>query len=190
MKLDSPQQTSVLSSFTSKKHLYTDYLPCKEVGMRLQLTQNDEYYTTRSVWESIAIYLPKDKVIWECFYSPKSKSADHLRDLGFNVIYDDLDFFIQQPPEYDLLVSNLPFSLKKEVFIRLKQIDKPFCMIIPTLCLQTQYFKKIFKEDSIQLILPSRKTNFEGENLHPRGASFYICFLCYKMNLPQDIILL
>ena len=28
---------------------------------------NDEYYTTLKIWESIRDYIPKDKIIWECF---------------------------------------------------------------------------------------------------------------------------
>ena len=37
---------------------------------KIKLNTNDEYYTPKIAWENIAQYLPKDKVIWESFYSP------------------------------------------------------------------------------------------------------------------------
>ena len=50
----------------------------------------DEYYTTREIWESVSHFIPKDKIIWECFHAHNSFSAKHLRDLGFEVIYEDV----------------------------------------------------------------------------------------------------
>ena len=57
-----------------------------------RLTKNDEYYTKKESWADIAQYLPRDKVIWECFYSHNSKSAIYLRELGFEVIFEPVDF--------------------------------------------------------------------------------------------------
>ena len=37
---------------------------------KIKLNTNDEYYTPKIAWENIAQYLPRDKVIWESFYSP------------------------------------------------------------------------------------------------------------------------
>ena len=56
-----------------------------------RLTKNDEYYTKKESWADIAQYLPRDKVIWECFYSHNSKSAIYLRELGFEVIFEPVD---------------------------------------------------------------------------------------------------
>ena len=30
--------------------------------------KHDDYMTPKSAWENILQYIPKDKVIWECFY--------------------------------------------------------------------------------------------------------------------------
>lgn len=148
---------------------------------------NDEYYTTLKIWESIRDYIPKNKIIWECFYSPNSQSANHLRNLGFEVVWKDVDFFTNNYG--DILVSNLPFSKKKEVLTRLKQLDKPFIMVFPTQSIQTKFFKELFKDDKIQIIFPSEKLHYEGAK-DSKGASFYTCFICYKINLKKDVILI
>ena len=79
-----------------------------------QLTNNDEYYTPKIAWQNIVHFLPRDKVIWECFYSPHSRSAEYLRELGFNCVYEPVDFFDKTPADLnaDYYVSNMPFSMK------------------------------------------------------------------------------
>ncbi|GAH08981.1 unnamed protein product, partial [marine sediment metagenome] len=72
-------------------------------------------------------YIPKDKVIWECFMGD-GKSGQYLEELGFDVIANDNDFF--QSDEGDIVVSNPPFSKSKEVITRLKELDKPFILIL------------------------------------------------------------
>ena len=42
--------------------------------MNSKYTSNDEYYTTHKIWEDIVDFIPKDKTIWECFYSRNSQS--------------------------------------------------------------------------------------------------------------------
>ena len=154
-----------------------------------KVVKNDEYYTKKESWTDIAQYLPRDKVIWECFYSERSRSAQYLRELGFEVIYKPVDFFEENLG--DILVSNPPFSKKKEVFARLKELGKPFVMLVPTNTIHTKYFTETFHDEQIQLIMPWRKRQFDSPiyNLHPRGCSFNTLYVCYKMNLPKDVIL-
>jgi hypothetical protein len=83
----------------------------------------DDYFTRKSAWENIIDFIPKNKILWEAFYDPQSKSASHLEELGFDVISKDQDFF--ESNEGDICCSNCPFSLKKEVLTRLKFLNKP-----------------------------------------------------------------
>ncbi len=54
--------------------------------------KHDDYMTPKSAWEAIKDYIPKDKKIWEAFYGDGT-SAKYLKELGFDVICDDVDFF-------------------------------------------------------------------------------------------------
>jgi len=149
----------------------------------------DDYMTPKYAWENIKDYIPKDKIIWEAFMGD-GKSGEYLKDLGFNVIHNDNDFF--ESNEGDVIVSNPPFSKAKEILMRLKELDKPFILILPSSKINTQYFR-LFKNE-IQLIIPKKRIHFEkqinGEKPEGwRNACNFDCFYyCYKMDLKKDII--
>lgn len=154
-------------------------------------TKHDDYMTPKYAWENIKEYIPKDKVIWEAFYG-NGESGDYLTELGFNTIHEDIDFF-----ENDLgecIVSNPPFSLSKEVLTRCKELGKPFIMIMPCSKINTQYFRNLFADEGIQIIIPRKRIHFvklvNGEKPENwKNACNFDCFYyCWKMNLPRDII--
>jgi hypothetical protein len=144
---------------------------------------NDEYFTPKSAWEAIKDYIPKDKVIWEAFYGNGS-SGKYLEDLGFNVIHENLDFFTNNLG--DIIISNPPFSKTKEIFLRLKELDKPFILIMPDYKIHTNYFREMFDDGQIQILIPRRRIQFKE-----KGSCSFDCFYyCWKMNLKKDIIFL
>jgi len=152
--------------------------------------KHDDYMTPKYAWENIKKYIPKDKIIWEAFYG-NGKSGEYLKELGFKVIHKEIDFF--KSNEGDIIVSNPPFSKSEEVMIRLKELDKPFIIIMPSSKINTQYCQNIFK-NQLQIIIPKKRIHFEklinGQTVDNwRNACNFDCFYyCYKMNLPRDII--
>ncbi len=144
----------------------------------------DDYMTPKYAWDNIKEYIPKDKIIWEAFMGD-GKSGEYLKDLGLNVIHNENDFF--KSNEGDIIVSNPPFSKCKEILSRLKELDKPFILILPSSKINTQYFR-IFKND-IQLIIPPKRIQFlkNGNELNNK-CNFDCFYYCYKMNLSKDII--
>ena len=151
--------------------------------------KNDDYFTPKYAWENIKEYIPQDTVIWEAFYHPISKSADFLRELGFNVISENIDFFENNLGE--TIVTNPPYSKTKEILTRLvNEIDKPFILILPCAKITTKYFKQVFKgkEHLIKIIIPSKRISFiDKEGNQTSRASFDTYYYCYKINLPNTI---
>lgn len=152
--------------------------------------KHDDYMTPKYAWENIKDYIPKDKTIWEAFYGDGT-SADYLRELGFNVIHEDIDFFKNNLG--DIIISNPPFSKSKEILKRLKELDKPFILIFPSAKICTSYFRE-WKDKKIQIIIPRKRIHFlkfvDKEKVKDwKNACNFDCFYyCYKMNLPNDII--
>jgi len=150
----------------------------------------DDYMTPKYAWENIQHLIPKDKVIWEAFYGD-GKSGEYLKELGFNVIHEPIDFFENNLG--DIIVSNPPFSKSKEIMKRLKKLDKPFIIILPVSKLNTSYTRQHFMNSKLQIIIPKKRIHFEkivdGEK--PKGwknACNFDCFYyCYKMNFSSDI---
>ena len=155
--------------------------------------KHDDYMTPKYVWENIKHIIPKNKVIWESFFGD-GKSGNDLKELGFNVIHEEIDFFDNKTlPDYDLIVSNPPFSKVKDIMKRLSELDKPFILIMPSSKINTSYFRDNFMNKGLQIIIPRKRIHFnklvdgkKPENL--KNACNFDCFYyCYKMNLKNDI---
>jgi hypothetical protein len=145
----------------------------------------DEWFTPKSAWESVAHLIRKDKVIYEPFYGDGS-SGKYLTELGFEVIHKPLDFFEQTNFDYDVIVSNPPFSKKIAIFKHLAKLDKPFILLVPVSILTKQYLKKYFK-DKVQIIIPKSRIHFLKNGLAGTGCWFDTIFIAYRMNLEKDI---
>ena len=157
-------------------------------------SKHDDYMTPFSAWENITEYIPKDKIIWESFYGD-GKSKEHLLELGCKeVIHEDIDFFEENRGE--VIISNPPFSNAKNIMPRLKQLDKPFILILPSSKINTQYFRENFKntDSHLQIIIPRKRIQFiklvngEEPEKQQNKCNFDCFYYCYKMNLPKDII--
>ncbi len=152
--------------------------------------KHDDYMTPKYAWEYIINYIPKDKIIWEAFYGD-GKSGTYLEELGFNVIHKPVDFFENNLG--DIIVSNPPFSKVKEILLRLKEIDKPFILIMPSSKINTSYFRD-WKDKHLQIIIPRKRIHFEklvngkAPDNWKNACNFDCFYYCYKMNLPNDIV--
>ena len=163
----------------------------------------DDYYTPKSAWERIEPSIPKSGSIrwktrvWEaCMLGADlSQSPKYLTDLGCDVIADTtMDCLEKQPEDWDIIITNIPFDIKKKVPILKKflEYDKPFIVIMNSMNTFTKYFHSIFKGKvkDLQIITPSGKIHFdklEGGVLTPtKNCSFYCVYVCYKVNLPPE----
>ena len=147
---------------------------------------SDNYATDKNGWEIIKDYIPQDKKIYAPFYCD-GKQKEYFKEMGFDIIHEDTDFFTNTY-DYDIIIDNPPFSKKKEVCIRLKEIDKPFMLILPSNIIVLKWFQALFK-NQIQIIIPHIRIGFthldsdKGGYTPPLGSFVY----CYKMNLDKDL---
>ena len=153
--------------------------------------KHDDYMTPKHAWENIAHLIPKDKILWECFYGD-GKSGEYLKELNFNVIHKPVDFFINNLG--DIIISNPPFSQSKQVMKRLAELDKPFIIILPASKLFTSYVRDNFKNKELKIIIPRKRIHFKKlvggkipEN-YKSCCNFDCLYYCYKINLPSDIL--
>ena len=178
------------------------YFP-KKCPLSNRPTMNEEkveYYTTKKMWDNISHLIPKNKKIWEaCMLNSSSKSIQYLRELGFDVVGNKKwDCFKKN--EGDIIITNIPFNgeLKIKILERFLELDKPFIIILNSLNTFTAWFRELFKDNlnDIQLIIPRGKILFEekiNDEIVPckKEASFYACYLAYKMKIPnEDLFLL
>lgn len=148
---------------------------------------DDEYYTPDYAWQMIEDYLPKNKVIWEAF-NGDGTSTNHLREMGCNVVSDpDANFFENNLGE--IVVSNPPFSIKKEVLERLYILNKPFILIMPSHSLYNEYMRPFLSD--MTLIAPRKRIAFISSNGElTKRCPFFSTFFCWKMGFKEQIIYL
>jgi len=146
---------------------------------------NDNYMTMKQTWENINDYIPKNKIVYEPFYGD-GNSGEYLRELNcLKVIHEDIDFF-NNNFDYDIIISNIPFSLKRKIFERLRVINKPFIILGPSSLINAVWFRKLFKEH-LQIIIPE-KLHFK--HIHNKKFNFNwgVYYYCYKMDFDKDLI--
>lgn len=95
---------------------------------------------------------------------------------------DDKDFFHFEPDEWDILVSNPPFSKKNEVLKRAFAFQKPFALLLPVNSIQGKARYKIFNNEIQMLCFDSRVDyHITAEYaLYNKGQSFRICVFLQK----------
>jgi hypothetical protein len=93
----------------------------------------DEYYTRREDAEIIAdhiIHIPLK--VWLPFNDTDSAWRYVLEERGFDVVTTDSDFFTTDPPSgVQCIISNPPFSKKRDVMERIKELSLRFVLILP-----------------------------------------------------------
>ena len=152
--------------------------------------KHDDYMTPKYAWENIQHLIPKDKVIWEAFYGD-GESGNYLTELGYEVIHEPVDFF--ENDMGDIIVSNPPFSKTKDVMRRLKELDKPFVLILPSSKLSCSYIRENYKETELQIVIPRKRIQFikrvNGEipKDYKSKCNFDCFYYSYKMNFNKDI---
>jgi len=154
--------------------------------------KDDHYFTSLETWKLIEPFISKNFTLWEAFYSKNSKSAQYLRQLGYDVISEDVDFY-----KHDLgniIITNPPFSDLKNIMKRLYILQKPFILIVPISKLCCKYMSPF--KGKLQIIIPKKRINFikcnENGEIVPlkNSCNFDSIFLCYKINLDSDIVFL
>ena len=142
----------------------------------INFKSDDEYMTPFSAWQNIIQFIPKQKAIWECFFGD-SKSGQFLRDLGCtNVIHELIDFFTSD--RGDEIISNIPFSIKKQVFQRLHELQKPYILLVPIATITKKYFTTYFK-DKCQIIVPQKRIQFVKNGQQTCASWLDVIYLCY-----------
>lgn len=112
---------------------------------------------------------------------------------GYKVVRSHIDegqdFFTYEPEDYDVIISNPPFSLKDKVLKRLYELDKPFAILLPLNSLQGKSRYKYFKQ-GIQLLSFDQRVgyhNLEHMDVPVEGSPFATAYFCRNV-LPRDLI--
>lgn len=152
--------------------------------------KNDELYTPDYAIKPLLKYLPKNKIIWECTDFGSSNITKVLKESGFKVISThkkDFDFLKDIPDfEFDIIITNPPYSLKDEFLRKCYEYKKPFCLLLPITSLEGIERGKMFRENSVELLVLDRRCNFIYNNAK-KSNWFNTSWFCWNI-LPRQLI--
>lgn len=100
------------------------------------------------------------------------------------------DFFTYEPENWDIVVSNPPFSIKDKVLERLYSFNKPFAILLPLNSLQGKSRYKYFK-NGIQILSFDSRISFHNQNSMDKfikGTPFASAYFCRDL-LPKDLVI-
>ena len=150
--------------------------------------KNDELYTPNYAIEPLLKYLPKDKIILECTDFGSSNITKLLKQHDYKVISthkDNFDFLTDIPNfDFDIIITNPPYSLKNEFLKKCYEYDKPFCLLLPLTSLEGIERGKMFREKGIDVLVLDKRCDFMDNK---KSNWFNTSWFCYKI-LPKQLI--
>lgn len=159
-----------------------------------QNKESDEVYTPAYAVKPLLKYISRNQyTIWCPFDKEDSAYVIELRKAGHKVIATHIDdgynFFTYEPKEqYDIIISNPPFSLKDEVLKRLIELNKPFAILLPLPSLQGQKRFECLNRNCQALIFDKRINFLDAPNGNVRkGVAFASIYIC-RYFLPKSLI--
>ena len=154
----------------------------------------DEFQTPEWPLDALLPYLPSHWRIWE----PAAGAGNLVRGLqarGYSCTGTDIltggDFFHPRSAtfcDWDCHLTNPPFSRKDDWLVRCYDLDKPFVLLLPVTCLEGKIRQALYRRNGIQVICLPRRVNFTTPSGEGGGAWFPVCWFCWRLNLPSDLI--
>jgi hypothetical protein len=149
-----------------------------------KIGKSDNYDTPDAPLNLLYKYIPRDKCVWDPFFNTGQIRNYYIKN-KIKFIHDDRDAF-NYLPEYDILVSNPPFSIKKDCFKLALQLGKPFAYLVPLDTIERQYWTEMFKDKDFTLIIPKKRIKFTESNM---TCPFKLIWITYGFNLNKQIIM-
>lgn len=148
--------------------------------------KDDDYETSKEILTDLLPFIEDYKIVYDPFYC-NGKVIEEWKELNKDCINEKKDAFNREHPEnYDIIISNIPFSCKEKCLELGLKLNKPFILLMPIDSLGSKWIKKYFND--LQFIIPSGRYNFLKKGLKTKGCWFDTMWICYKLNLEEKII--
>lgn len=163
--------------------------------------QQPKYYTTRDDFrtpyyatEILIPYIPKCSFVWECA-SGEGHITRVLLNHGFRVFESDILHhenkidFIKETVDFEIkdfvIITNPPYSLKKEFIYKALDYNVPFAFLISAD--YSQWLIDVLEKDGVKRITPKKRINFITPHRKLGTTSYFHSYwLTRYFNLPED----
>ena len=149
-----------------------------------KIGRSDDYDTPDSILDLLYKYIPKNKCVFDPYFNTGNIRNYYITN-KIKLIHEDRDAF-NYFPEFDILVSNPPYSIKKKCFEYAFSFNKPFCYLVPLDTIESQYWTDMFRDKDFTLIIPKKRIKFDESKT---TCPFKLIWITYGFNLGKQIIM-
>lgn len=153
---------------------------------------SDDFQTPGIAIKPLLPFIPKDWLIWECA-SGRGNLVKEFRNYGYDVLGTDInmneifDFLTYEPEDYDVIITNPPFSLKQQFLERAYYLRKPFAFLLPLTTFETAKRQKLFKEFGVEVIFFDKRINFETPSGRGSSSWFATAWFTNGLNIGKEL---
>ena len=133
---------------------------------------NDEFFTPEYAVYPLLKYIPGDvKTIWCPCDTEDSKIVQVLQNSGYKVYCSHIDYghdFLKYDllhSEYDMIITNPPFSIKNKIIKRCYDLRKPFALLLPLTGLEGQARCEMYDKKGIGVVILDKRVEFGSGNV-------------------------
>lgn len=158
---------------------------------KLAVGNNDECYTPAYGVAPILKYIPQNAIVWCPFDTKESEFYKQIKknnQVIISHIDKGQDFYKYEPKKWDVIVSNPPFTGKRQIFKRALSFNKPFALIMSMTWLNDAAPKQLFMEKDLQLLMFTKRMHFLNDGVVNKKITFSSGYYCWNF-LPKQIIM-
>lgn len=158
---------------------------------------SDDWETPIAAWKEICHRLPKTAVLWDPFYC-YGRSESYLQDLGFRVkrsvrcvdktsngTCECMNTVQANPSDWDILLTNPPFSQLESVVPWCRSLKKPCIILVPNKVIDRAWFLEALDGIEYELIYPRRRIQFISNGVQQPFATFDTVWL--SIGFPRKV---
>ncbi len=144
------------------------------------IKKDDDWETPKECLEVLLKYIGENDIIYDPFYC-NGRVIDEWKKLERECINDDQDAFNREHPLFDVLVSNIPFSLKKESMELAVNLGMPFALLMPIEALGSKWITPYWREKDFKIIIPDGRWAFTKKGKLQGGSWFDTCWITWGL---------
>lgn len=141
----------------------------------------DELYTPSYAVEPMLKYIPRDvHTIWCPCDTEDSKIFQSLESNGYKVYCTHIDWghdFLKYNllhDDYDMIITNPPFSIKDKIIKRCYDLGKPFALLLPLTALEGQKRGEMWDKGGIGVVVLDNRVDYNGKGSCWYNTSWFI----------------
>jgi hypothetical protein len=155
----------------------------------------DDCQTPPYALDPLIPYLDYYRTIWEPARGD-GQLVEAFFDSGYteyqiisSSIQDGQNFFSYEPPGWECLVTNPPYSVKYPWLKRCYELGKPFALLLPVATLGARQAQELFRAFGVQIIFMDQRVDFKMPNKGYQGnAQFAVAWFTWQLSLETDMV--